>query len=57
MRHFPKGINTGGGHVPGERPHPHTGPEQRLDGQTQPERAFRYSTHGADSLVPAILKI
>lgn len=52
VRHFPKGINTRGGHVPGERPHPDASPEQRFDGQTQPECALRYSTHGADCLKP-----
>lgn len=52
VRHFPEGINTRGGHVPGERPHPDASPEQRFDGQTQPECALRYSTHGADCLKP-----
>lgn len=36
MRHFPESIDAGGGNVSGERPHPHTRPEQRFDGQTEP---------------------
>lgn len=50
--HFPKRIYTRGGNVSGERPHTYARPEQRLDGQTQTECVFRYSTHGADSFVP-----
>ena len=52
VRHFPESINTRGGYVPGERPHPHARPEQRLDGETESYSAFCCSTHGADSLAP-----